>query len=144
MSRRMIVATAFAALLAAPLLAASAQAETVTFHAKLDGAHEVPANKTKGSGMATVVLDTATHKITYTVSFSGLTGPATAGHIHGPAAPGKNAGVLVPFAKAPTSPIKGSATLTSAQQADMMKGMTYVNIHTAMHKGGEIRGQLTK
>jgi hypothetical protein len=131
------------ALLAACLFAGSAMAETVTFHATMDGAAEVPANTTKGSGVATVMLDTATHKITYTVTYSGLTGPATMAHIHGPAEPGKNAGVVVPF-KDPASPIKGEATLTDAQQADMMAGKYYVNVHTAEHKGGEIRGQLTK
>ncbi len=68
----------------------------------------------------------------------------TAGHFHGPAEPGKNAGVVVPFTSVATSPIEGSATLTDAQAADLVAGKYYVNIHTDANKGGEIRGQVTK
>ena len=132
-----------AAMLSVGLFAGGAMAETVTFHATMNGNSEVPPNTTKGTGMATVTLDTATHKITYDITYSGLTGPATMAHIHGPAMAGKNAPVVYPF-KDPASPIKGEGTLTAAQQADMMAGEYYVNVHTAEHKGGEIRGQLMK
>jgi hypothetical protein len=64
------------------------------------------------------------------------------GHIHGPAEPGKIAGVMIPFPKV-ESPFEGSATLTDAQAADLIAGKLYVNIHTAENKGGEIRGQVT-
>ena len=127
------------ALIAPPL----AIAETVTFHAMMNGAQEVPANTTAGKGEATVKLDTVAKTITYNVTYSGLTGPAGAAHIHGPAAPGANAGVLFPFA-APASPIAGTAPITDAQIADLTAGKYYVNVHTAANKGGEIRGQLTK
>lgn len=133
-----------AALLA---LTSRGQAATTTFKADLKGASEVPANTTSGSGTASVNLDPATRKITWNVTFSGLTGPATAAHIHGPAAAGKNAGVLVwlsPKGKQATSPLTGSATLTPAQVSDLMNGQCYVNVHTAANPGGEIRGQLEK
>ncbi len=120
-----------------------ASAEMVNFKASLNGASEVPANKTTGSGDALVTLDTTAKKISYTVTYIGLTGPATAAHIHGPAAAGANAGVLIPFAS-PASPITGSATLTDAQIADLIAGKMYANVHTAENKGGEIRGQLIK
>lgn len=132
-----------AALLAGSFLTTAAMAETVTMKATLNGASEVPAHTTPGTGKGTFTLDTATKKLTYHVTYSGLTGPAKAGHIHGPALPGANAGVVVPFAKA-TSPIDGTATLTDAQMADLMAGKYYVNIHTAKNPGGEIRGQITK
>ncbi len=40
--------------------------------------------------------------------------------------------------------MKGSASLTDSEAKDLMEGMMYFNIHTAEHKGGEIRGQLEK
>ena len=40
------------------------------------------------------------------------------------------------------SPIKGEATLTDAQAADLLAGRWYVNVHTRAHPGGEIRGQV--
>jgi hypothetical protein len=112
--------------------------------ATLDGASEVPVNTSAGKGTADIDFDPASKKLTWKVTYSGLSGPATAGHFHGPAEPGKNAGVAVPFANVATSPIEGSATLTDAQAADLMAGKYYVNIHTEANKGGEIRGQVTK
>ena len=80
--------------------------------------------------------------LTWKLSYSGLTGPATAAHFHGPAVAGSNAGVVIPFAS-PASPIEGQATLTAAQAADLLAGKWYANVHTAANKGGEIRGQVT-
>jgi hypothetical protein len=130
------------ALLAGSLLSGAAWAEMVKFHATLNSASEVPPKQTAGKGEATATLDTATKTLTYEITFSGLTGPATMGHFHGPAAAGANAGVVVPFANPVTSPIKGTATLTEAQIADLMAGKWYVNIHTAANPPGEIRGQM--
>ena len=128
--------------LALCLVSGAAQAETKIFKATLSGASEVPPTTSAGTGTATATLDTATGKLVWDVTYSGLTGPAMAAHIHGPADPGQNAGVVVPFKGKLASPIKGSATLTAAQMADLEAGKYYVNIHTAANKGGEIRGQL--
>lgn len=121
-----------------------AHAEMLNFKTTMNGANEVPPKTTSGSGDALVTLDTTTKKLSYTVTYFGLTGPATMGHIHGPAAAGANAGVVVPFASVATSPITGTATLTDAQIADLKAGKYYANVHTAANPGGEIRGQLTK
>jgi hypothetical protein len=140
---RALKAAALAAALVAPLtFGAAAQAATMVFNAPMNGASEVPPKTTSGKGDATVALDTTTKTIEYTVTFSGLTGPATMAHIHGPAAVGSNAGVVVPLGNNPTSPIKGTATLNNQQMADLEAGKYYVNVHTSANPGGEIRGQL--
>jgi hypothetical protein len=119
------------------------QAATETFKGTLSGAAEVPPVTSSGAGTATVTLDTATKQITYNVTYSGLSGPAAAAHIHCGAAAGANAGVAVKFDN-PASPISGTATMTDAQIADLEAGKCYVNVHTADNKGGEVRAQLTK
>jgi hypothetical protein len=123
--------------------ATPSMAAMMNFHASLNGKGEVPANTTAGTGTVTATYDTASKKLTWKGTYSGLTGPATAAHFHGPAPAGKNAGVMVPIAPA-TSPLEGSATLNDAQAKALMDGDMYVNVHTAANKGGEIRGQLVK
>jgi hypothetical protein len=113
--------------------------------ATLNGAQEVPPVNTPGAGSANVSYDPASKRLSWTVTYGGLTGPATAAHFHGPAGPGQNAGVVIPIGGAGMpSPVSGQATLTDAQAADLMAGRWYVNIHTAAHGGGEIRGQVTR
>ncbi len=112
--------------------------------ATLDGKSETPPNTSAATGKADIDYDAATKKLSWTLTYSGLSGPATAAHFHGPAEPGKNAGVAVAIPNAGTSPVTGSATLTDAQAADLEAGKYYVNVHTAANPGGEIRGQVTK
>jgi hypothetical protein len=78
-------------------------------------------------------------------SYSGLSGPVTVAHFHGPAAAGKNAGIAVGISNGnlPAS-FEGSATLTDAQAADLAAGRWYLNLHTAAYPAGEIRGQVVK
>jgi hypothetical protein len=141
LSRRALSGAAIVALLLA--FAVPSHAETVKFKADLKASSEVPPNDSTGTGTVTATYDTATKTLTWDGSYSGLSGPATAAHFHGPADPGKNAGVAVPIAPA-TSPLQGTATLTDAQAEDLMAGRWYVNVHTAANKGGELRGQLSK
>ncbi|WP_428483680.1 CHRD domain-containing protein [Rhodopila sp.] len=122
--------------------AGSASAATEKFHATLAATSEVPPTKSTGSGEANATLDTATHELTYDVTFSGFTSAVAAAHFHGPAEPGKNAGVLVPLGTNPTSPIHGTKTLTAEQQRQLTSGMWYVNVHTKNNPSGAIRGQL--
>ena len=112
--------------------------------ATLDGASEVPPTTTAGKGAADIDYDPTTKKLSWKVTYSGLSGPATAAHFHGPAEADKNAGVKVPIPNATSSPAEGSATLTDEQAADLMAGKYYVNVHTAANPGGEIRGQVKK
>ncbi len=69
-------------------VAVAAHAETAKLTANLQPSSEVPPTATKGSGKLDASFDTATHTLVWTVSYSGLTGPATAAHFHGPA-PGR-------------------------------------------------------
>lgn len=119
-------------------------AEMVKMAATLDGAQQSPPVATDGKGTAQLTFDTETKKLDWTIEYSGLSGAPAAGHFHGPADAGANAGVAVPLEGDLASPIKGSATLTDAQAADLMAGKYYLNLHTAANKGGEIRGQVTK
>src|ERR1700690_4481272 len=96
--------------------------------ATLSGASEVPANTSAGKGAADIDYDAATKKMSWKLTYSGLTGAATAAHFHGPAEAGKNAGVAVAIPNATSSPIDGSATLPDAQAADLLAGKYYVNI----------------
>lgn len=124
-------------------LAVPAFAEKMTMKVPLTSAAEVPPNTSAGKGTADVTYDTATKMLTWKVTYSGLTGPATMAHFHGPAAAGTNAPVVVPFKDA-ASGAEGSATLTDAQAADLTAGKMYINVHTEANKGGEIRGQVVK
>ena len=63
--------------------------------ATLDGKSETPPNTSAGMGTADIDYDAATKKLSWKLTYSGLTGPATAAHFHGPAEPGKTAGVAV-------------------------------------------------
>jgi hypothetical protein len=127
------------------LAAAPAGAQTLHFATTLKGADEVPPNTTKGTGKVTATLNAGTKVFSYKVTYSGLTGPATMAHFHGPAAPGANAPPVVPVpTSALANPMKGTATLTDAQITDLEAGKWYFNIHTAANPGGEIRGQLAE
>ena len=118
------------------------QSNLVAFTTQLRGANEVPANTSPGIGSVDAVLNKDTNLFRWKANYSGLTGPATAAHFHGPAAIGANAGVTLPWPMPMSASMEGSATLTPAQAADLMAGRWYANVHTAAHPGGEVRGQM--
>ena len=136
--------TMLATLMLGAAIAFAGPAYAEKLKATLDGKSEVPPNASAGTGTADIDYDAATKKLTWKLTYSGLSGPATAAHFHGPAETGKNSGVAVAIPNATSSPAEGSATLTDAQAADLLAGRYYVNVHTAANPGGEIRGQVTK
>ena len=136
-----IVAAGFAALAGCGMMGSSKN--VVAYSAQMSGKSEVPPNMSAGSGTVEAKLNKDSRMLNWTVTYSGLTGPATAAHFHGPAMAGVNAGVVVPFAAPLASPIKGETKLTEAQVQDLMAGKWYANIHTAANPGGEIRGQMS-
>ncbi len=119
--------------------------DTHTLHAVLTGLQEVPGVVTGGAGTCTITLDDVTGSVSVTGSFSGLTSNATAAHIHGLAAPGANAGIVVGLVETggTSGNVSGGGILTPAEITGMLSGLTYVNVHTTANGGGEIRGQVT-
>jgi hypothetical protein len=123
---------------------APAFAGTTTYKAALDGKSEVPPNDSKGTGSVEAKYDSDSMMLTWTVTYSGMTGAATAAHFHGPAKLGENAGPAITLAAPLESPIKGEQKLTKEQADALANGLWYLNVHTAAHAPGEIRGQLMK
>lgn len=139
--RRSMLLSAAAFVCAGSFTMAATAADMAAFSATLTSSAEVPPNNSPATGTLDATLDKGTRELSWKATYIGLTGPATMAHFHGPAMPGANAGVVVPF-KTAVSPIEGKATLTPEQVADLLAGKWYANVHTAQHPGGEIRGQM--
>jgi hypothetical protein len=125
----------------------AAHVGSIPLTAWLSGLMERPAMLTNSaSGSATFVLDDDT--LYFNIRYQGLSGTASAAHIHGPSTAASSAGVLIdlsPFnggAFGSNGAVSGSVVLTPAQKAMVMGGLTYVNFHTVANGGGEMRGQI--
>ena len=134
----------FLVVAAALVLGATAFAASngMGWSAKLTAAQEIPkqavkAPNAKGAFNATLTGTTLKWKLT----FSGLSGPASAAHIH-LGAMGKAGGVVVALCGPCKTGVSGSAKLTKALIAAAGKHKLYVNVHTAKNPNGEIRGQI--
>jgi hypothetical protein len=139
----MMLRTALLCLALLAFVPASAGAQVVNLKADLKGSNEVPPLTNSGSGQVTATFDPATRKLAWKGTLASLTATPTMAHFHGPAEATKNAGVQVTIPN-PGASFSGEATLTEQQARDLMAGMWYVNIHTAAHPAGEVRGQLLK
>ena len=119
----------------------SSGANTIGISASLSAAAEVPPNTSSATGSLQGSFNKDSKLLSWKLVYSGLSGPATMAHFHGPAMAGQNAGVVVPLTN-PASAVESSATLTEAQANDLLAGKWYINVHTAANPGGEIRGQV--
>lgn len=125
-----------------------AHAAIISLIANLDTAQEPavdPATPGEAFGTATVTYDDVTNELSWNITFSGLSGDATAAHFHGPAAPGANASPVVNIGAISglVSPLTGdSFVIAETEEADLLAGQWYINIHTALNTDGEIRGQV--
>jgi hypothetical protein len=137
-------ALAEAALAAALFTGLPAFAAVLSYKADLKASSEVPPNDSNATGSRGCNLRHDVEEAGLDNNHSGLSGPATAAHFHGPAEVGKNAPPVVPISGNLASPIKGEATLTDAQAFELQGGRWYFNVHTDANKGGEIRGQMIK
>ncbi|MFL9878807.1 CHRD domain-containing protein [Herbaspirillum rhizosphaerae] len=128
-----------AALLTAMLLTgASAMAQTVSV--ELKSSNEVPANPSTASGTGSISV-AADKTVSGSITTTGIEGKMA--HIHTGAA-GANGPVLVGLTKNGDNgwTVPAGAKFTDEQYAAYMAGGLYVNVHSAVHPGGEIRGQL--
>jgi hypothetical protein len=136
------------ALAMALVLAACAMGPQTDFSADLTSDAEVPAPTLNGAtpeGSATATLSADGSALVVDGTFTGLTGPAQAAHIHGPAEPGETAGVLFPLTidNAASGDISGTWNdITDDEVEQLRDGLFYVNVHTDQNPAGEIRGQL--
>src|SRR6266436_5328112 len=148
----------------------AAHATPMTFVGNLSGANENPVVVTPGTGFATIILDPTAQTIQINATFSGLTSPDTAAHIHCCAPLGTNVGVATTVPAFPGFPLGvtsgtyssvvfdltqttiynpafitlegGLPQAEAALIAGIENGLTYFNIHTVNFPGGEIRAQL--
>jgi len=118
-------------------MAASAQGLKVN----LSGDQHVPPVSTSASGNGTITVS-PDKSVSGSITISGM--DATAAHIHEGAA-GKTGPVIIPLSKGSddTWSVPAGAKLTDAQYKSYLAGDLYVNVHSAAHKGGEIRAQLS-
>jgi hypothetical protein len=123
----------------------------------MTAANEVPANGSTALGIMDIAYSKETRLMTWSVTWSGLTGPVSLMHIHGLAPKGFNAGVIYNIITPSNGLATPNPTLYPAtgkfngtvladgfiiKEQDLLNGMYYMNIHTAANPGGEIRGQI--
>jgi hypothetical protein len=127
----------------------AALASTLTFKAELSGGGEAPPNNSTGKGQLSATLNTDTKALTWTVTYSGVTGAPIGAHFHGPVSyvgmtSEENAPIQVGTPGSLTSPFKGSTTIDDTQIQDLKNGRWYFNLHTPKFPAGEIRGPVVR
>lgn len=138
---------------------ATASAQVYTLTAALAGNEEVPGINTGAFGSATITVNMSARTVTYAVDVFNLPSGVTASHIH-IGASGTAGPVIVNFAPPLTAsndfsysgtvpdtqfllrPDQGIRSADDIFQA-IIGGNTYVNVHSSVNTGGEIRGRLT-
>jgi Cu/Zn superoxide dismutase len=141
-----LAAALLIALAVAGAAVARTQATTIELSAAMNAAQEVPTptgdvSAAAGTFTASVTKTATGATLTWQLSFSGLTGPAGAAHIH-KAPRGQPGGVVVPLCGPCQSPVSGEANVDAAVLAALQTGEAYANVHTAANGPGEIRGQI--
>jgi hypothetical protein len=138
-------AVAIAAIVSASAFAASTAPTRSTASAKLKAFltvnQEIPA-PTGASGTGTFTATVTGKTIKFRLTFTGLTGPATAAHIHAALAGKANPVPAVPLCSPCKNGQTGTVTASAAVMKKILGGATYVNVHTKNNAGGEVRGQI--
>ena len=135
---RALTALSLAIVLAAGCASTSGGSRGVTVN--LSGAQEVPPVTTQASGSGTITVG-EDKSVSGSVTTAGVAGLAA--HIHVGSA-GKNGPVIIPLTKTADNvwSVPAGAKLTDAQYDSYKAGDLYVNVHSAAHKGGEVRAQI--
>ncbi len=128
------------AILESAIPALAGQAGIIEMRARLDGSQQVPPVTTSARGTGEFKVDTVHNTVDFEIKYQGLSSAEIASHIHGFAAAGSNAGVLFPLPLGAEK--KGTWTYTEDQEAGILGGLTYVNVHSENFPDGEIRGQI--
>ena len=131
-----------AAMLVGGLYAAPVPAATKNFFAVLNSGQETPATDSNAFGVAFLTFDDKTLMLCYSITFFSLSSAEKAAHLHGPAAPGTPAAIIVALTPVPGDVKNACVTLPKKNKKDLKHGMTYLNIHTMKFGNGEIRGQV--
>jgi hypothetical protein len=123
-------------------LASPASAVVKNFISVINSGQEVPPTASNAFGNGFYTFDTATKAFCYSISYSAadLLAAETAAHVHGPASPGVDGPIV--FGLPAGSPKQGCQTLDAASESALKKGQLYMNVHTSVNTGGEIRGQI--
>jgi hypothetical protein len=138
--RRTLDVLALSLFVAASFVALPARAAIYVYSCILNPRQETPPVAAGPLGAGRFVIDTDANTVTYRIVFSGLTSTETQAHIHGFAGPGTPASVLVPLPLG--NPKVGVWNYTEPQEASILAGLAYANVHTTNNPGGEIRGQI--
>jgi CHRD domain len=126
----------------------ASSADPVNLRASLGAAAEVPkptgvGRNASGSFAATLNRNGSRGQLAWRLTFRGLTGRASAAHIH-LGRPGVAGNVAVPLCAPCRSGVKGTARVNARTMNALLGGSAYVNVHTARNAAGEVRGQVRK
>jgi len=125
------------------------QIAPIAFRSSLSGVNERP-NAIVSTGFGSGEMTLVYNKVGLNATYGALSGPATAGHFHGPAGAFQAASVLVDLSSlnggafGVSGTIAGTVTLDATPLAAFVDGLTYINLHTSANSGGEVRGQNTR
>lgn len=141
--RSRVLWTVLALAAAAAIAVGVAQATVYSLSALASGGQEIPSTPSTGSATGLFTYDDATNTITWDITYSGLLGNPTASHIH-LGAPDVNGGVIIPFQVPSGGHYTGSLVISDLNETRLLTQETYLNLHTNLYPGGEIRGAVSQ
>lgn len=145
MQHKFFVAALMALL--ANVMSGSAEAapDDIIYTAALSDEDQSTPTYSPGKGFAEFRLERATLKLSWKITYQGLTSPPIIAGLYGPENVGANAGQVIDLGtRGLKSPIVGSTIISDGVLGYLTTGRVYVNIHTTRYRDGELRGQLRR